>query len=275
MNLWTHGPSCCPWCSFHWCMAGFSPHCIKMCSMCNRRWSRTQSASSPSHLPFHLPEVASKPLRTTLLPNMPMQQSNDFEMALISLPQQWEQPYNLAWLSWVPASSQLLQSSQSTRSVAPLQPLVLAKGEGPSTLSRKSSKDILREAREMLPFQRILPDNKSVPPTLPHITIHPQVPCLKDVKTLAYNNCHTMSGITERCSILKPSQRMRRYLKNYINMPRNKTLSPSALVNAPTSARWWMPSPLPARSSWWQNTPWGMQTIRGKWRERRLLGLLS
>ncbi len=103
----------------------FIPTVHTICCMCNRRGSRTQSALLPSHLPLHLPEVASKQLRMALLPNMPMQLSNDFEMALIPPPQQREHPYNLVWLSWVPASSQLLQSSQSTGSAAPLWLFVL------------------------------------------------------------------------------------------------------------------------------------------------------
>ena len=61
----------------------FIPTVQKMCRMCNRRRSRTQSSSSTSHLLLHLPEVASKQLRTALLPNMPMQLSNDFKMSLI------------------------------------------------------------------------------------------------------------------------------------------------------------------------------------------------
>ena len=76
---WIHCPSCHPFCSFQWCIASFSSCRIQMCRMCNRRGSRTQSTSSPSHLPLHLPEVASKQLRMALLPNMPMQLSNDLK----------------------------------------------------------------------------------------------------------------------------------------------------------------------------------------------------
>ncbi len=112
--------------SFQWCMAQLLSSLHPNVWMCNRCESRTQSVYSPSHLLLCLPEVASKQIHTALLPNMPMQLSNDFKMPLIPLPGWWEQPYNLVWLSWAPASSQLSQSSQSTESVQPLWLLVLA-----------------------------------------------------------------------------------------------------------------------------------------------------
>jgi hypothetical protein len=46
----------------------------------------------------------------------------------------------------------------------------------PFHIVKKTLKDILHEAAEMLSLQRMLPEDKSVLPTLPYILIHPQVP---------------------------------------------------------------------------------------------------
>jgi hypothetical protein len=57
----------------------------------------------------------------------------------------------------------------------------------PFHIVKRTLKDILCQPTEMLLFQRMLPNNKSILPTLPHISICPQVLCLKGVNTLAYN----------------------------------------------------------------------------------------
>jgi hypothetical protein len=57
----------------------------------------------------------------------------------------------------------------------------------PFHIVKKTLENILHEAAEMLLFQRMLPDDESVTPTLPYISIHPKIPRLKGVDTLAYN----------------------------------------------------------------------------------------
>jgi hypothetical protein len=57
----------------------------------------------------------------------------------------------------------------------------------PFHIVKKTIKDILCEDAEMVSFQRMLHDNKSILTTLSHILIYPQVPCLKGADTLAYN----------------------------------------------------------------------------------------
>ena len=53
---------------------------------------------------------------------------------------------------------------------------------------KKTLNDILRGAAKMLFLQRMLPNNKPVQPILLQISIHGQVPWLKGVNTMGFDN---------------------------------------------------------------------------------------
>ncbi len=57
----------------------------------------------------------------------------------------------------------------------------------PFYIIKKTLKDILRKAAELLLFQMMAPDEEYNEPNLPQISIRPQVPRLKGVNTLGYD----------------------------------------------------------------------------------------
>ncbi len=118
----------------------------------------------------------------------------------------------------------------------------------PFHIVKKTLKDILREAVEMLSFQRMLSDDKSVPPTLLHILIHPQVPCLKGVDTSAYNKLsyHVQENRKVLHIEIKPEDE--KVLKEIFQYTKEQNLVSLRLGKCAHISK---VSPLPERSSGW------------------------
>jgi hypothetical protein len=121
----------------------------------------------------------------------------------------------------------------------------------PFHIIKKTLNDTLCKASEMLFLQRMNPEFESVHPAIPEISIRAQVPHLKGVDTLGFDKLPYHVQENRKAIHIEAKPEDEKELKDLFQFAKEQNLVSLVLVSAPTSARSWMLSPLPKKSSGW------------------------